>query len=239
MVMVKKSSTQLLVEDIVKREGLTGEVESNHQTLLLLIHDAKFQRLVKKYRTQFGIPLRKGFRPKTKKLKDWAESLDYDKWDAALWEILVEYPRLNENFLQHISLYIRFNSVYYGPIFNHKVGLAQLGRQKRDWVTVTLYDVPDGADWRRIKSEVDAHFIRQDVEKKHPIENFEKKLRALERNPKLISGVIDESGYQVSDEALADRLINQTGAIDKEKSSINLIRQYRRRLRAEKKKRLG
>lgn len=239
MYMKQMSDNQKLIKVSIDSEGLADQVDSNQQTLILLIHDKKFQALVMDVRKNFNIPAKTGFRAHTKSLQKWAHDLDYAKWDEALYGILSEFPRLNENFLEHISLYLRFNSLYYGPILNHKTGLARLGEHDRDWVSITIYDVPDGKAWQRIKKDVQDHFHRLGVEQKTPIDNFDLKLKALEGKPGLISGVVNEAGEKVNDEALADRLINKTGDLSKEKSSINLIRKYRERLRKEKEKRLG
>ena len=66
-------------------------------------------------------------------------------------------------------------------------------------------------------------FIKQlghGVEKKTPIVNFDLKLKVLEHKPGLVSGVINEVGEKVNDEVLAGMLINKTGDLSKEKSSM-------------------
>ena len=236
-----RSNYRSLIEDFVSREELEDQVESNRQTLLLLIHSSKFQKIVRNKREEFGIPLKKGFTANTETLRKWAKNLDSDKWNESLYDILGEFRRLTPNYLEHIALYIKFNSIYYAPILNHKIGIARLGDQKRDWATITLYDIPDGREWKRIKKAIKDHFRRQDVEHKNPINDFELKLKALNRRPDLITGIIRESGEheEFTDDMLAGLLINKKGDISKEKSTINLIRQYRSRLKKETKKRLG
>lgn len=232
--------TRKLIEEIVKQQGWSDQVLNNQQTFLLLIQDDKFQHKVKLIRKQLHIPLKNGFRAKTKSLKKWAESLDDEEWDEALYSVLTDFPRINENFLQHIGLYIKFNNVYYAPILDHRIGYMQIDGQTRDWVNVTLYNPPNEKEWQRIKHDVEMHYRRHDISRTKPIKHFDSKMRTLEPKGNLDMPlyVIDEYGQKVTDEMLADQF-NKSGLPEEQAKAINLVRKYRERIKKDKKRRLG